>query len=65
MSLGGESDPPGSAARSRGRLSEVWRRLIGGRVPAVAAVLVGLVAFAGGVVATKAFEGTRTTAATP
>ena len=53
MSLGGGSDPQGSATSWRARL----RRLTGSRLPTMAAVLVAVAAFAGGVVATKLADG--------
>ncbi len=58
MSLGGGSDPEGSASSWRGWL----RRLTSSRLPTLVAVFVALSAFAGGVVATKAFEGPARTA---
>ncbi|WP_293901253.1 alpha-2-macroglobulin [Phenylobacterium sp.] len=59
MSLGGGSDPEGSASSWRARL----RRLAAHRPPVAAAILVALAAFAGGVVATKLFEGSGAPAA--
>ncbi|WP_293682031.1 alpha-2-macroglobulin, partial [uncultured Phenylobacterium sp.] len=52
MSLGGGSDPDGSAASWRARLV----RLTAARLPVAVAALVAVAAFAGGVVATRVVE---------
>jgi hypothetical protein len=53
MSLGGGSDPDGSASSWRARI----RRLAAAPLPAAIALAIGVAAFAGGVVATKVIEG--------